>query len=97
MNVVSKTRLRQFWAVHPHTEGPLTKWHAATSKAVWTCFDDVRKTYRKADPVNEFVVFDINGFRIICSIAYQVRFVYIKHVFTHEAYDQWTAQQRKRK
>lgn len=97
MNVVSKTRLRAFWAIHPQTEGPLTKWHAATSKAKWTCFDDVIKTYRRADRVNEFVVFDINGFRIIGQIAYSTKHIYVKHVFTHDEYDRWTEQQRKRK
>jgi mRNA interferase HigB len=91
MNVISKTRLRAFWTVHPTSEGPLTKWHAAVSHATWTCFDHIRKTYNSADQVGEFVVFNINSYRVIVNVAYLTRTVYIKHVFTHTQYDKWTA------
>jgi mRNA interferase HigB len=98
MNVVSKTRLRLFWAVHPDMEGPLTKWHAAVSCATWACFDDVRKTYNSADLVGDRIVFNVaGGCRVIVDVVYPARRVYIKDVFTHSEYDKWTASRRRRR
>lgn len=96
MNVVSKTRLREFWGIHRSAEGSLTNWHNAVTHATWTCFADVKGTYNSADQVNEFVVFDVGSDRIVASIAYSTKHVYIKHIFTHSEYDKWTQGQRKK-
>ena len=92
MNVVSQTRLREFWATRPSARRPLTNWYAAASSATWTCFDDVRKTSNSADLVNKLVVFNVNSFRVVVDVFYPGRHVYIKHVFTHTEYEKWSKQ-----
>lgn len=89
MHVLSLKRLAAFWAIHPPAKGPLSKWHSAVEGAVWTCFSDVKKTYKRADTVKDFVVFDVNQYRIIATVRYRFGKVYIAHVFTHEEYDRW--------
>jgi mRNA interferase HigB len=102
LNIVSRTRLEEFWAIHAKAKVPLTNWYNTTLKATWTCFSDVKKTYRSADLVNEFIVFDVSSFRIIGSMVYVITSdgkqtkgrVFIKHVFTHSDYDNWSKGQR---
>jgi mRNA interferase HigB len=88
MRIISKKRLADFWDVHPASRGPLNTWHATVDHAVWTCFDDVRQTYNSADLVKEYVVFNVNSFRIITTVRYPHR-VYIYEVLTHAEYDRW--------
>ena len=93
-NVVSKQRLREFSDKHPRALNPLNTWHHVVTHASWSCFADVKRTYRSADLVGDVVVFDVHLYRVIVSIAYQARHVYIKHVFTHAEYDRWNATNR---
>jgi mRNA interferase HigB len=94
MHVLSKSRLAEFWAVHPASKGPLTKWHTAVEHAFWTCFDDVRKTYNSADQVGEFTVFDVNSYRVVATVRYRFRKVYISQDLTHSAYERWSKENR---
>ncbi|WP_018913140.1 type II toxin-antitoxin system HigB family toxin [Thiomonas sp. FB-6] len=68
----------------------MEKWHAAVEHARWGCFEDVRQTYRSADVVGTFVVFNVNSFRIVTKIRYQDGKVFIREVMTHPQYDRWT-------
>lgn len=98
LNVVSRTKLRDFWLVHEKAKGPLEKWYDIVRHATWLRAEDVRKTYNSADGVNGFTVFDVGGgFRVVVDIAFSQGFVFIKHVFTHTEYDKWSDQQRKLK
>lgn len=81
-------------------------WEATVKAAVWTCPNDVKQTYRDADWANSLWIFDINGYRIIAHVKYQLilapdkvveGIVYIKNVFTHGEYDVWSAMMRKGK
>lgn len=94
INVVSKGRLREFWLLHPPAEGPLAAWHSVVIHSSWSCFADIRQTYNSADVVGELVVFNVNSFRIVASVFYPGRHLYIRHVFTHTEYDKWTKANR---
>ena len=70
--------------------------------AGWTCPNDVKQTFRNADWANSIWVFDVSRNRIIADVRYQFTTadgtvvegkVFLKHVFTHPEYDQWTANQ----
>jgi mRNA interferase HigB len=57
----------------------------------WSTPNDVRNTYRSADPVGaEFVVFDIckNDYRLVVRVDYKRLIVYIWDIYTHAAYDE---------
>jgi mRNA interferase HigB len=95
INVVARSRLERFWQAHPMLRGPLCTWYSTVSRATWTCFADVRKTYRSADLVGDLVVFNVaQGCRVVADVVYQTRHVYIKYVFTHGEYDKWTKSNR---
>ncbi|RZJ12178.1 MAG: type II toxin-antitoxin system HigB family toxin [Rubrivivax sp.] len=92
MNIVSKTRLKDFWEVHPLARSPLEHWHGVVSKASWSCFSDVRNTCASADLVGKnLVVFNVHGnhYRVVAGLSYSLSCVYIKHVLTHSEYDTW--------
>jgi len=90
MHVLSKSRLAEFWAVHPASKGPLSNWHGVVEHATWACFDDVRKTYNSADQVGDFIVFNVNSYRIVATVRYPFRKVYISQVMTHSNYERWS-------
>jgi mRNA interferase HigB len=91
MRVISFKKLREFWE-HPHTpdaESALRTWYQTVRAADWTCFADVRQTYRTADVVGNKIVFDIGGnkYRLIAVIDYEGHKVFIRHVLAHKDYD----------
>jgi mRNA interferase HigB len=89
MHVISKKRLREFWAVHPDAERPLRRWYKTVEKADWLSFADVRATYRHADQVGKLIVFNIAGnkYRLIAAIHFNRSKVYVRNVLTHVEYD----------
>jgi mRNA interferase HigB len=89
MHIISKKRLRNFWEKHPRAKAPLEEWHQVVRKVKWGKFADVRATYRSADSVNQFVVFDIGGnkFRLIAFIDYEYGKVFVRSVLTHKDYE----------
>ena len=90
MRIISKAKLREFWARHPRAEEPLNAWHRTVEHADWSSPLDVRNTYRSADPIgDEFVVFDIcnNDYRLVVRVDYERSIVYIWAVYTHAEYD----------
>lgn len=89
MRVISFSRLRKFYEKHSDAETSLRVWNKTTEAADWQNFAEVRKTYRAASQVGNFVVFNIGGnkYRLITSINYKTKKVYIRDVLTHSEYD----------
>jgi mRNA interferase HigB len=90
VRVISKAKLRDFWAKHPDSLAPLNAWYRNVENADWGKPQDVRDTYRSADPIgDEFVVFDIcnNDYRLVVCIDYERSVVYVWDVLTHAQYD----------
>jgi mRNA interferase HigB len=90
MNVISRTRLIEFWKKHPDSETPLRLWYITVRKAKWKSLKDLKDDYPRADYVgNNRVVFDIKGnrYRIIVLIFFQGQKAFIRFVGTHAEYD----------
>lgn len=89
MHVISRKKLRDFIAQHPNAKSPLDAWYRIARRESWADFHDVRQTCASADPVDEFVVFNIGGnkYRLIAAIHYNRGKIYIRHVLTHADYD----------
>ena len=89
MHVIAKLVLLAFWRRHPDAVGPLRAWHSLVNKTDFTDLQDVRRVFASADKVEGLTVFDIGGnkFRLITSIHYNRRKVYIRAVLTHAEYD----------
>lgn len=96
MRVISRRALREFWEVHPQAKEPLAAWFQIMERSTFADFNAVKATFRAADYVAPYTVFDIGGnkFRIIAAIHYNRRRLYVRHVFTHERYDRWSKEMR---
>jgi mRNA interferase HigB len=97
MHVISRRALVDFWKRHPAARASMVAWFRVVSSAAFTKFADVKQTFNSADRVGKFVVFDVGaGFRIVTVIHFNRGRIYLRHVFTHREYDDWTYVQRGR-
>ena len=89
MHVISKSRLREFWADHADADAPLLRWFRIARHAVWSDFASLRRDFPQADVVGEYVVFNVGGnkYRLIAELKYQRRRVYVRDILTHREYD----------
>jgi len=97
MHVIAKPALVEFWKGHPDAENPLRAWYRVMETEVFADFNDLRKTFASADYVGGLTVFNIGGnkYRLMASIHYQRRKVYIRAVLTHAQYDRGFWKRRK--
>lgn len=94
MRVISKKALADFWSQHPAARAPLGSWYRIVVRARFRNFADVRGTFNSADKVGDYVVFDGGSHRIVVVIHYNREMLFIRHVFTHAQYDNWTKRMR---
>ncbi len=89
MHVISRKRLREFWAKHREAESPLRAWYKLATVAQWKNFSDIRADCPRADRVGRCIVFDIGGnkFRLVVTARLDFGRLYVRHVLTHAEYD----------
>jgi mRNA interferase HigB len=88
LHVISSRPLREFREKHPDAETPLRAWIKIVERADWKQFSDVRATFRTADQVGKFTVFNIGGnkYRLNVVIHHDRGKVYVRHILTHSEY-----------
>ncbi len=93
MHLISISNLRQDAALYSDVQKQLKEWYDIIRTAEWQSLIDVQATYRDAEAVSNFTVFNIKGnrYRLIVSIDYEAQVVYYKYFLTHDEYDkeQW--------
>ena len=92
-NVIAKSTIRAFWEQHSDSQDALTAWHKLMTKGDYEHFADLKETFSSADYVQpDYVIFNIKGnhYRLITRISFKYKTAWIKHVFTHSEYDDWT-------
>lgn len=89
MHVIARPILAEFWEKHPDAEGPLQAWYRIMTGRVFADFNDLRATFVSADYVDGLTVFNIGGnkYRLIASIHYNRRKLFVRGVLTHAEYD----------
>ena len=90
MRIIKIKTLESFCEIHPDAEIALREWYVKVSKASWTKFDDIKRTFNSTDYVgNQRYVFNIKGnkYRIVAAIKFQIQILYIRFVGTHQEYD----------
>ena len=94
MRIYTYKTLREFWRRHPDAEQQLRAWHKEAKAADWDGPAKIRGRYSAASilPGNR-VVFNINGnaYRLIVTVNYASRVVYIRFIGTHAEYDRINA------
>lgn len=90
MRIVSRKALREAAAKHTEWAASLNAWFKIAKDADWANFAEVRNGWRNCDAVGRFVVFDIshNRCRLIATIKYRWRMVYIRRILDHAEYDE---------
>ena len=88
MRVVSRKAIRDAADKHSEWAASLNAWYKIARGADWASFVDVRNSWRNSDVVGPFVVFDIgnNRCRLIATVKYKWRMVYVRHVLSHTEY-----------
>jgi len=89
MHVITRSALSQFWQKHPNAEPALRFWYKLTTLAQWENLAELRQTFPLADPVGNFIVFNIGGnnYRLIARVDFNYKKVFIRHLLTHSEYD----------
>ena len=90
VRIVSRRAIREATAKHSEWGASLNAWYKITRNADWKNFAEVRNSWKNSDVVGRFVVFDIshNRCRLIASIKYKWRMVYIRRILGHAEYDE---------
>ena len=89
MRIVSRKAIREAAGEHSDWAASLNAWYKIARNADWKNFSEVRSSWRNSDVVGRFVVFDIshNRCRLIATIKFRWRMIYIRHILSHTEYD----------
>ena len=90
MRIIARRTLREFWLRHPDAERPLRAWFAEARGAAWRGPAEVKAQYPSASLLaDNRVVFNIGGnkYRLVVTIRYDARVVFIRLIGTHRQYD----------
>ena len=95
MRVVSNKALVDFARTHRAAGKPLQAWRKIVESNEIANFAQLKAIMNAADRVGDFYVFDVSGnkFRVIAAIHFNRQMLFVRHVFTHAEYDQWSARQ----
>ena len=95
MRIIARKTLKEFWDREPASEDALKAWHKEVEKALWNDPADIKEQYRSASILkNNRVVFNIcgNKYRLVVSISYEVKIVFVRFIGTHKEYDKINAE-----
>ena len=91
MQVIARRTLKEFWARHPHAEGPIRAWFATVAKAQWTNPAEIKRAFGSTvDFVGDNrVIFDLGGnkYRLVVHVSFTFGRLLVKFVGTHAEYD----------
>jgi len=73
----------------PDVAEEVSSWFKTAAAAHWGRIQDVRQPFPDADQVGEALVFNIRGnrYRLIATVYYPARTIYLKALLTHKEYD----------
>ena len=97
MHIVTRKHLKEAMETYPDAANEITAWAAVVEAVRWLNFDEVRRTFKDADSVEGYVIFNIrhNRYRLVTVIHYAKTtnqrqaqgHVYIRFFLTHKEYD----------
>ena len=90
VNVISKRGLRRLLkGKSQDVSEEVAIWFKTAMAARWDNIQDIRQSFPDADQVGQVLVFNIrhNRYRLIATVFYRSRTIYIKALLTHKEYD----------
>lgn len=96
--VIAKSRLNQLSFQYPDAAQDLQAWYDLIRKSDFDNFAQLRRVVNSVSLVNGQLVFNIRGnrYRLIVTVFWGGKQLYVKSLLTHKAYDAWSAEQRRR-
>lgn len=91
MNIVTVSRIKNFYLKHADAKLPLQVWVARITELNINTLHDLKQVTNSVDVIgNNRVIFDIKGnkYRIITVVLVRNQTVYIRWIGTHAEYDQ---------
>jgi mRNA interferase HigB len=101
MHLIPIANLKEDAAIYPDADSfacalgdrPIKNWFKTVENADWQNLEEVRQSFKDAEAVGHFTVFNIKGnnYRLIVGIDYERQIVYYKYFLTHADYskDKW--------
>jgi len=92
MRIISKKTLKNFYEQPKYSDSKnaLEAWHKEVLKLEWNTPNEIKAMYRSASIIGDTkVVFNIAGnkYRLIVTINYNAKIVFVKFIGTHKEYD----------
>jgi mRNA interferase HigB len=89
MRIVSRKAIREASRQHPEWTASLNAWFKITKNAAWANVSQLKNSLRNVDAIGKFVIFDIsdNRCRLIATVKYRWKIVYVRFVLTHAEYE----------
>ena len=97
MQIVTRKHLEEAMEAHKDAADELKEWRRIVKAARWRKFEDVRRIFKDADDVDDYVIFNIrhNRYRLVTVVHYVKTIeerqtkghVYIRSFLTHKEYD----------
>ena len=97
VHIVTQKHLNEAMKTHKDAADEIKAWAATVKGVRWHNFAEVQSTFKDADNVNDYVIFDIrrNRYRLVTVIHYAKTtkekrtegHVYIRPFLTHKEYD----------
>jgi mRNA interferase HigB len=85
VRIISRKVIKDASARHREWAASLSAWYKIAKAADWNRLEEVRAGWKNSDQAGKFVTFDIsrNQCRLICTIQYDRKMVYIRDVLSH--------------
>ena len=86
MRIIARSRIIEYYTLHPDTRTALEDWFQKVRQAEWNCYADMKQMFNSVDSVgNQRYVFNIRGnnYRLIVVVKFTIKTVLIRFIGTH--------------
>ena len=90
MRIIARSRIIEYYTLHPDTQTALEDWFQKVRQAEWNCFADIKQMFNSVDSVgNQRYVFNIRGnnYRLIVIVKFTIKTVLVRFIGIHAEYD----------
>jgi mRNA interferase HigB len=89
MEIIGRKKIADAYKMNPHWKSSLVRWARIVEEAGWDHVPAMRQTFSSADPVGQYVIFNIGGnkARLAAIVKFQQKRVIISEILSHEDYD----------
>ncbi len=89
MHIITRRRITEAKILYPQCASALAGWLKVVEENEFKSFAELKAVFNSIDKVGDLFVFDIGGnkLRLIASIHFNRKKLYIRHILTHQEYD----------